>query len=108
MDKIGKMLPYLLFCAMAFYMLPLLGKDTGSFMLILLIAIPIICFIVSLFYGIKNGLNLIFVLIVGVIFIPTIFIYYNSSAWIYTIEYAIVALAGNMIGGFIVKRSKES
>ncbi|MFU0799522.1 MAG: Exosortase [Xylanivirga thermophila] len=108
MDKIGKMLPYLLICAMAFYMLPLLGKDTGSFMLILLIAIPIICFIVSLFYGIKNGLNLIFVLIVGVIFIPTIFIYYNSSAWIYTIEYAIVALAGNMIGGFIVKRSKES
>lgn len=108
MDKVGKMLPYLLICAMAFYMLPLLGKDTGSFMLILLIAIPIICFIVSLFYGIKNGLNLIFVLIVGVIFIPTIFIYYNSSAWIYTIEYAIVALAGNMIGGFIVKRSKES
>jgi hypothetical protein len=44
MEKFKKMFLYLLICAAAFYVLPLLGKDTGSFMLILLMLIPLICF----------------------------------------------------------------
>ena len=104
MDKIKKMLPHLLICAVAFYGLPLLGKDTGSFMTILLIAMPLICFIVSVFYGVKNGFNFILSLIVGILFIPTIFIYYNSSSWGYTIAYAIISLAGNLIGEFFIRR----
>lgn len=103
MDKFKRMLWYLLICVAAFYVLPLLGKDTGSFMLILLMAIPLICFVASLFYGVKNGFNFIFSLIIGVLFIPTIFIYYNSSAWVYIIAYAIISMVGNLIGGFFVK-----
>lgn len=100
------MFVYLLVCAIAFYVLPLLGKDTGSFILILLIIIPVICFITSLFYGIKNGFDFIFSVIVGILFIPTIFIYYNSSAWVYIIGYAIISLIGNSADGFFVKREK--
>lgn len=105
-DRFKKMLVYLLVCAIAFYALPLLGKDTGSFILILLIIIPVTCFIISLFYGIKNGFDFIFSVIVGILFIPTIFIYYNSSAWVYIIGYAIISLVGNSVGGFFVKRAK--
>jgi uncharacterized membrane protein len=103
MDKFKKMFWYLLICAAAFYVLPLLGKDTGSFMLILLMLIPLICFIASLFYGVKNGFNFIFSLIVGVLFIPTIFLYYNSSAWVYILAYTVISMVGNLIGGFFVK-----
>ncbi len=103
MEKFKKMFLYLLICAAAFYVLPLLGKDTGSFMLILLMLIPLICFIASLFYGVKNGFNFIFSLIVGVLFIPTIFLYYNSSAWVYILAYTVISMVGNLIGGFFVK-----
>ncbi|PNT90243.1 hypothetical protein [Clostridium thermosuccinogenes] len=104
MYKFKNMLAYLLVCAVAFYILPLSGKDTGSFMLILLIAIPLVCFITSLIYGIKNRFNLIFPVIVGVIFIPTIFIYYNRSAWVYIIGYAVISLIGNLIGRLLGRR----
>src|SRR5690606_28080673 len=100
MGEIKKMLSYLLICVIAFYILPLLGEDTGSFILILLLAIPLVCFIASLSYGIKNGFNIIFPLIVGILFIPTIFIYYNSSAWIYIVGYVGISLVGNLLGSF--------
>lgn len=104
MENFKKMLSYLLVLAIAFYALPLIGKDTGSFMLILLAVIPVICFIVSLIYGIKNSFSLAFPVITSVLFIPTIFIYYNSSAWVYIIGYAGIALTGNLIGRYFVKR----
>ena len=103
MDKVKNMLPYLIVCVIAFYVLPLLGKDTGSFMLILLAAIPLICVIVSLIYGMKHGFNLIFPAIIGALFIPTIFIYYNSTAWVYIIGYAGISLVGDLVG-HLVKR----
>jgi hypothetical protein len=106
MDRFKKMVVYLSVCTIAFYALPLLGKDTGYFILILLIIIPGICFITSLFYGIKNGFDFIFSVIVGILFIPTIFIYYNSSAWVYIIGDPIISLGGNSVGVFFLKGAK--
>ena len=106
MDKFKNMLSYLLIFAITFYILPLLGKVIGNFMFILLILIPLICFITSLLYSLKNGLNLVFSFIVGVLFIPTIVTYYNSSAWVYIIGYTIISLTGNLIGGFFRKKAK--
>ncbi len=108
MGEIKKMLSYLLICVIAFYILPLLGEDTGSFILILLLAIPLVCFIASLSYGIKNGFNIIFPLIVGILFIPTIFIYYNSSAWIYIVGYVGISLVGNLLGSFFENGVKRA
>jgi hypothetical protein len=56
MNELKEMLPYLLVYVVAFYILPLLGKDIGSFMLILLVVTPLACFVASLFYGIKMNL----------------------------------------------------
>ena len=91
---------------MGFYLLPLLIRDTGSAMLILLIAIPLICFICSTIYGIKKGFNILYSAIVSVLFVPSIFIFYNLSAWGYIIGYGIIALIGNAIGALIFKYSK--
>ena len=93
-----KMLPHVLLCAIAFYGLPLLGTSTGGIILILMVAIPLICLVVSLVYGMKHGVNLLYPLAVGLIFVPTIFMYYNSSANVYVLAYAALALMGMFIG----------
>ena len=104
LKTITKMLPYLLACASAIYVIPFLGVSTGVFMLMplaLLIAAPTACFIASLIYGIKNKfklLQIIYPILVGILFIPAISIYYNETAWIYSIAYTVIALVGNIIG----------
>lgn len=49
------------------------------------------------FYGIRNGFNFWYILIVAIMFAPSIFIFYNSSAWVYVVGYAVIALLGNLI-----------
>lgn len=93
-----KMIPYLLICGISYYLLPLFGKDTGSFILILLIILPLITLIASSTYGSTNGWNILFPILIGVIFLPGIFIYYNSSAMIYVPGYAFISLVGMLLG----------
>lgn len=98
MEKIKNMMSYLIILTICFYIFPMLIKNTGGGMLILLFIIPLICFITSLVYGIKNGFNLIYFILVMLIFTPTIFIFYNETAYIYIFVYGVIALIGNLIG----------
>lgn len=104
MEKIRKMLPYLLVILLAFYLLPLTIKDTGSAMLILLYLFPTICLIISFIYGIKNSFNWLFSLIVMLMSIPAIFIFYNESASIYIVPYGVISLIGNFLGSVVYKK----
>ncbi len=106
MEKFRKMLPYLLAMIFAFYILPFLIIDTGSGMFILLIGIPMICYIVSMIYGIKNSFNLLYPLFIMLLFAPSIFIFYNDSATIYIVIYGSISLIGNFIGSLIRKRKQ--
>ncbi|WP_245553762.1 hypothetical protein [Allobaculum stercoricanis] len=81
-----------------FYIVPLVIQDTGSAMAVMLVILPSICLITSIFYGIRNGFDFWYILIVAIMFTPTLFIFYDSSAWVYIIGYAIVALIGVLIG----------
>lgn len=83
MDKLRKMLPFLGVNVFAFYILPFLNMHTNGVILLLLIEIPVICFVTALIYGIKRSFDLIYTLIVMLIFVPTIFMFYNESAAIY-------------------------
>ena len=106
MEKFRKMLPYLLAMIFAFYILPFLIIDTGSGMFILLIGIPMICYIASMIYGIKNSFNLLYPLFIMLLFAPSIFIFYNDSATIYIVIYGSISLIGNFIGSLIRKRKQ--
>jgi len=97
-DKLKKLWPYAIAIILAFYLLPLAITDTGSAMMIMLIGIPAVCLISSVLFGIKGGFWWPFGLIVAVLFIPTIFLFYNATAWFYTLVYAAVALAGDFAG----------
>lgn len=98
MDKIKKNWIYYFIILIAFYIVPMLIKDTGSGMFILLIVIPLITLITSLIYGLRNTVDFIYPLIVAILFIPTLFIYYNTSAWVYVIAYSMISLIGELLG----------
>jgi hypothetical protein len=98
MNEFNKMTTYFLASAASFYLFPLLGNSTGSFMLILLVIIPLTCFVISFIYGFKNGWNMFFPIAIGILFIPAIFIYFNSTAWVYIVGYSIISSAGVFVG----------
>ena len=80
-----------------FYIIPRFIKDTGSAVIVMLMIIPLICLITSVFYGIRNGFDFWYILIAAIMFTPSIFMFYNSSAWVYVVGYAVIALWGNLI-----------
>ena len=98
MIKIKKLLPYLVVNLLTFYILPIIIRDTGTGMLILIIIIPLITLMTSLLYGLKNSFEWLYPLLVMAIFLPSIFIYYNESALIYALIYGGLSLLGSFIG----------
>ena len=105
MKKIREMSVYLIVITLAFYVLPAFINDTGTGIFFLIILTPIICFVTSIIYGIRHSFNLIFLLIIMILFIPTIFIFYNESAAVYVLIYGINAVIGNLLGSLIKKMS---
>ena len=103
MKKIREMSVYLIVITLAFYVLPAFINDTGTGIFFLIILTPIICFVTSIIYGIRHSFNLIFLLIIMILFIPTIFIFYNESAAVYVLIYGIIAAIGNLLGSLIKK-----
>lgn len=66
-------------------------------MIVMLMIIPLIGLLASVFYGIRNGFDFWYILIVAIMFTPSIFIFYNASAWVYVVGYTVIALLGNLI-----------
>ncbi|MEG1873645.1 MAG: hypothetical protein RR194_06310, partial [Ruthenibacterium sp.] len=80
MQNYKPMLPYLAICAAAFYLLPLVLREASLAMMMLLVLLPAVCLICGVLYGRKHGFQLMFAILVGILFVPTVWIYYNSSA----------------------------
>ena len=104
MDKLKKNMVFYLLLLIDFYIVPWFIKNTGSAMIIMLMIIPLICLVTSIFYGIRNGFDFWYILIVAIIFMPSIFMFYNSTAWVYVVGYAVIALLGNLIALPLRKR----
>ena len=102
--KIKKLWSFILIILISFYLLPLMIKDTGSGMLLLLIALPVISLICSLIYGLKNGFQPLFSILLMALYIPSVFLIYNSSAMIYTLVYGALSFIGMYIGFQISKK----
>lgn len=104
MDKIKKNWVYYFIIFITFYLIPILIQDTGSGMFILLIVIPLITLITSIIYGLRNVFDFIYPLIAAILFIPTLFIYYNASAWTYILVYSMIAVIGELLGKTLQKK----
>ena len=94
---------FLLINIVIFYVRPSLIVDTGSAMIVLLAILPLSSLFVAVIYGSLNSFHISYPLLVTLAFTPTIWIYFNESAWVYIPAYGALALIGNLIGAGIYK-----
>lgn len=99
-----KMMPYLLCITIMYVLLPLVIKNTGVGMIVLLLLLPLFCFLCGVVYGYRHAFHIGLPLMMAILFIPVIFIYFNSSAWIY----ALVNGGSGFIGMLIACAWKKS
>ena len=92
------LLPYLAVLTALFYLLPLLTRDTGGAMFLMLCVMPLAAFLTGAAHGLRRGFSLLLPLAALLLFLPTIFLFYNSSAWVYAPAYALIVLIGNGAG----------
>ena len=81
-----------------FYLLPLLFK--GGIASLFLIN-PLVVLLCSIIYGKNHKFDFVIVMITIILFFPTIFIFYNESAWVYVVFYAIISTIGSYIGSIL-------
>lgn len=81
-----------------FYIFPLFAGPTDAMGMVLLIILS--TFLLSVVIGCisKEKIKYMYPLIVAVIFIPSVFIYYNSSALVHSLWYLIVSAVGLAVG----------
>ena len=93
--------------AMMYYFIPLyLVKDTGSGIFLLLMVIPIIVFLISLVFAIKNGFRWYFSIVLGLLWIPNLFLL-NDSATIYILMYSGISFIGQFVGIVLKNKIKK-
>lgn len=103
MKKYIKEIIILIIQLFMFYIFPLFAGPTDAMGMVLLIIIA--TFILSTIMGTisKEKIKYLYPIIVAVVFIPSIFIYYNESASIHSIWYLVIASIGMLIGTAVQK-----
>lgn len=102
--KLVALIPYAAVFAVIFYLLPMIIRNTGAAMLTMLFVIPFLTFTCALIYGVRQGFDLLLPITAVILFAPSIFIFYNPSAWIYIVAYGLIALIGTGIGRIFFKK----
>lgn len=86
-----------------FYLFPLTAGPTDVMGMIIILIMSV--FILSIIIGAlsKEKVKYLYPIIVAILFITSIFIYYNESALIHAVWYLIVSISGIIIGTIINK-----
>lgn len=95
LDRKESLLIYSIALIIVFYLLPLLFK--GSIASLFIIN-PITILVFSIICAKNYKFNFVIALITALLFLPTIFIFYNESAWIYIVFYVVLSIIGGFIG----------
>lgn len=98
-QKAAALLPYGIALGIIFYLLPLLMRDTGSAMFLMLCVMPLAALVTGVVCGLRRGFQPLLPVLALMLFVPTLFLFYNLTAWVYPIAYGGVVLLGNGIGG---------
>ncbi len=101
--RVFKLIPYTLAVALLFYLLPMLITGLEFAAILVLVVMPILTFLFAACHGKFLGFSSLLPLVTALVFAPTILMFYNSSAWILVIVYAIIAFAGNLFGRLFYK-----
>lgn len=76
-------------------------------MLLLLLMSPGYSFVGGLMYGWMGGFSPWFAGMIVLVFTPSVFLFYNSSALFYVFVFGGLALAGTALGAFLFKKKQQ-
>ena len=108
MKRYAKECALLIVQILLFYLLPLISGPTDAMgMVFLMIAGT---FALSLLMGLlsRKKIKYAYPLIAAAIFVPSVFLYYNESAFVHALWYFAVSLVGVGLGALIQKAAKRS
>ena len=84
-----------------FYIFPLFAGPTDMMGVVLLIILS--TFLLSFVLGCisKERIKYLYPVIISILFIPSVFIYYNESALIHAVWYLVISFIGMIVGAVI-------
>lgn len=86
-----------------FYVSPLFAGPTDTMGMVLLIILATLILAIILGTISNNKIKYVYPILVAILFIPSIWIYYNESALIHSIWYLIISSVGLLVGVVINK-----
>lgn len=98
MKKYLKEIITLLIQILIFYIFPLFAGPTDIMGMVVLMLLATLVLSLILTIISKEKIKYLYPLVVAIIFIPSIFIYYNESALIHSLWYFISSLLGTILG----------
>ena len=98
MKKYSKEVIILLIQLLMFYVYPLLGEKNNPFGMVLMIVL--VTFILSIIAGriMEDKVKYLYPIVISVLFIPSVFIYYNESVLIHSVWYLVISFIGIRLG----------
>ena len=103
MKKYIKELIILIIQLFTFYICPLFAGPTDAMGMVLLIILATLILATILGITSNNKIKYGYPILVALLFIPSIWIYYNESALIHSVWYLVISLVGLFIGTAINK-----
>ena len=105
-----KLLVYTIILVVVFYLIPISTKLETPMELaftLMIVLNPIVCLGTAAVFGIKHGFKWYFLMLAPILFIPSLYIFYNDSAFLYIVIYIIFSAAGMGIGCILRKLSRK-
>ena len=103
MKRYLKEIIILIFQLFMFYISPLFAGPTDTMGMVLLIILTTLLLSIIIGSISKEKIKYLYPIIVAILFIPSIFIYYNESALIHSVWYLILSSIGLLVGTIIYK-----
>ena len=101
MKRFIKEIVILLIQLFMFYIFPVFAGPTDAMGMVVLIIL--VTFVLSIIIGSisKEKIKYLYPIIISILFIPSVFIYYNKSALIHSVWYLAISFMGLIIGVII-------
>lgn len=101
MKKYTKEIIILIIQLFMFYIFPLFAGPTDAIGMVFIILLTTLLLSILLNTISKEKIKYLYPIIIAILFIPSVFIYYNESALIHSIWYLIISSFGMLIGTII-------
>ena len=103
MKKYYKELIILIIQLLMFYVFPLTAGPTDAMGMVVLIIL--VTFVLSIMIGSlsKEKIKYLYPIIISILFVPSVFIYYNESALVHSLWYLVVSYIGIGFGTLMYK-----